>query len=158
MDDIFNRLNKFSHTVYYNDGGGHYIVWKNAKREKKLYTVKKKENRFEIYDPNQIMLADGLTENRVISFIEADMNIGSPLPNSEIISIGKNDPIDQVMVDAARCSAERDIMKAAKRHGDVGAGMSLLKELAARQKINKKTSGTVKRKRKIDFDDLDLDE
>jgi len=148
---LFERLNIFTYTIHYSDDS-RLVVWKDHERREQLYTIRG-EGKFEIYDPHNMMLADNMTEDKVLDFIEADMGVGSPLPEK----------IDKVFVNTGgkprtETRTERIINSAAKRHGVDLAGSSLLKDLAARKEINKKTSGMVRKKRKIDISDLDLDE
>ena len=155
---LFERLNVFSYAIYHSEDG--FVVWEDQKKAKKLYTIKESGDRFDIYDPNQIMLAENMTEDRAISFIEADMNIGSPLPNSEIVSMGRKEgQIDTVFVSTSeQTKTERIIAAAAKRQGSEEDVTSILQELAARKKMRQKLNSTVKKKRKFDLDDLDLED
>lgn len=150
QNKLFERLNVFTHTVYHSDGAK-FVVWDQEKKNQ-LYIVKETKERFAIFDPGNIMLADSMTENKVLDYIELDMNVGSPLPNSEIVSMGEIDTIDTELTSGIRKVVEN----ASKRQGS--SGISLLQDLAARQKIRKKTSGMVKKKRKFDLADLDLED
>jgi hypothetical protein len=153
---LFRKLNIISHTVY--ESIGQYVVWKNNEREEQLYVVKEASDKFDIYDPDKIMLASDMAEDMVINFIEADMNIGSPIPDSHIVSMG-GDRIDTIGVNPEiSTKTEKIIAAAAKRNGMESTGSSLLRELAARKETNKRTSGMVKKKRKFDISDLDLED
>ena len=127
--NLFQRLNKFSFTIYHSDNK-ELVVWKDGKRKEKLYVVKEIDDGFGILGPNESLLAGNMTEDKVIDFIKADMGI---------VSIGNP-------------KVEKIIAKAAKKHGLDGT--SIVEDL----KRLSKTSKTVKKKRKIDVSSLDLED
>jgi len=170
---LFERLNVITYPIYHNDG--RFEVWKSQEKSEHLYTIKEVGEKFDIFDPDQIMLADSMTVNKVMDFIHNDLCIGSPLEGAVVVTMGKPNVVrnEQGFVTALEDNEEEEvefdksssafkmqeiIEKAAKRQGVEAAGTSLLRELAARKEINKRTSGTVKKKRKIDLDDLDLED
>jgi len=166
---LFERLNVIAYPIYHNDG--RFEVWKSQKKSEHLYTIKEAGEKFNIFDPDQTMLADNMTVAKVMDFIHNDMCIGSPLEGAVVVSMGKPNVVrneqgfatalednEEKEVEFDKSSTQEIIEKAAKRQGVEAAGTSLLRELAARKEINKRTSGTVKKKRKIDLSDLDLDD
>lgn len=135
MNQLFKDLNSISYTTYHSDGRK-FIIWKDEKRNIQLYSVKETGERFDVFDSAGGMLANDLTEDKVVSFIGLDLGR---------IVVGEANP----------SKTEKIMMDAAKRQGSDG---SFLKELiAGRQKIREKTSGTVKKKKTIDVSDLDLE-
>ena len=153
---LFRKLNIISHTVYQSIA--QYVICKNNERKEQLYIVKESDDKFDIYDPDQAMLASSMTEDKVINFIEADINIGSPIPDSHIISMGRDVDIDIRVDTDVSIRTQKVIAAAAKKHGLESTGVSLLQELAMRKETNKRTSGMVKKKRKFDMSDLDLED
>lgn len=140
--DIFKRLNSISHTAYYSDNH-EYVMWKNQDREKKLYTIKESGEKFDIFGFDDGRLAEGMTVDRVVRFLEADLGVASPMK------------IDVIEVNNSESEIENIISAAARRHGTGSAGVSLLQDLAGRKAINQRTSGMVKKKRKITMEDLE---
>ena len=156
-NDMFRKLNVFSHTVYHSDDG--YMIWEDGKRQKKLYAVIPiNDDEFDVFSGDDIPLGNSLKADKVVSFIEADLGIGSPIPDSEIVTMKKIDEVHVDIDEEDMSKTERIIATAAKKHGYESAGSSLLQDLAARRKMNKGLQGTVKKKRKINLDDLDLDD
>jgi len=159
-NDLFKKLNVFSHTIYESDPA-QYVVWKNQEKAQKLYTVCENGDNFDVFNSDQLVLANNVTGKMVINFIEADMDIGSPIPGSQIVSMNGNEIYEEPEFEEPEgysSNIQSIIIKAAEKNGMASVGVSLLQDLAARKEINKKTSGVVKRKRKLDISDSDFDD
>lgn len=139
MNQLFKNLNLISYTTYYSDSHK-FVMWKDEKRNIPIYSVKEieeAEEKFDVFDSNDNMLASNLTEDKVVSFIGLDQ--------------GK-------IITKTTCPSktEKIITEAAQRKGLSGG--SFLRELVyGRQRVREKTSGVVKKKKTIDVSDLDLE-
>jgi len=173
-DVLYEKLQIVAYPVYNSEG--FFTIWKDESKQEKIYTIKEIRDTelFEIYDGKDTLLADKMVPEKVMDFIEADMNVGSPLPGAVLIStsrakIHKNAagfvtkiesdesddyaPEKVVRVDVPielESDTERIIREAAEKHG-VDNIDGFLKTLRKPRVV----MTTVKKKRSIDIDDLD---
>jgi hypothetical protein len=144
---LFERLNKYVYPIYHSDG--HFEVWKDQSKIEMLYLIREKdEDKFDLFNGQKIPLADTLPADRILSFIENDMNIGSPIPGAVIESMGFEREIAPEQGVTINDVDEDIIRKAASKNGmdDVDSFLKRLK---------KKEGGTVKKKKNIDLAGLD---
>lgn len=150
--DLFHKLNKIAHAIYSSEDKT-LRVWETSKKQKMLYSIVEMDGKesVDIYDRDALIASD-MNTDMAVRFIDADLglkNMGPLIERNEhgfATAIRGGPKIDG--------RTERVIRQAAEKQGFSGVDR-LVKNLGSRKEAG---SRTVKRKRKIDVEDLDLDD
>jgi hypothetical protein len=147
---LYEKLAVVAYPVMF--GNQKIKIWREAKDhlEKKPfeYQIDEKLTGLLITDAGGAILAEDLDDINAINFLEADMGMGSPVAGAQVVFSPGSREISE--------GTKRVIRQAAERYGS--SADSILDEIKSRKSLNRKVSGTVKKKRKIDLADLDLDD